>query len=121
MVKVIVGEDELSSIDEDEASETYEDSYSIPDKDETLPSLSEKTISTKPIPKILGVPEMPFSQQRNVKLYKEGDKTARQLYDENVFRSDKLRQKYDLRNKDPKEINDIFLRAHIAKLKERSK
>jgi len=111
----------LSNIDRDEASETDEDPYSLPDKDETMPSVSETTIGAKPIRKVLGVPEMPLSQQRNVKVIKEGEKTSRQLYDERMMRSDKIRQKYDLRNKDPKEINDIFMRAHIQRLKEKSK
>lgn len=110
----------MSSIDKDEATETNEDPYSLPDKDETMPSMSETTVSAKPIRKVLAVPEMSFSQQRNVKVIKEGQKTSRQLYEERIMRSDKLRQKYDLRNKDPKEINDIFLRAHIQKLKEKS-
>ena len=111
----------MADIDYDEATEESEDSYSLPDKDETMPSLQETTISAKPIRKVLGVPEVPLPQQRNMKLYKSGEKTARQLHDERILKADKLRQKYDLRNKDPKEINDIFLRAHINKLKERSK
>jgi hypothetical protein len=111
----------LSNIDRDEATETNEDPYGQPDKDETMPGLSETPISAKPIRKVLAVPELSFSQQRNVKVIKEGQKTSRQLYEERMLKSDKLRQKYDLRNKDPKDINDIFLRAHIQRLKEKSK
>jgi len=36
------------------------------------------------------------------------------------FENDRLRQKYDIRNKDPKEINNIFLRAHVIQLKKRT-
>ena len=35
----------------------------------------------------------------------------------NEFKTDKFRKQNDLRNKDPKEINNIFARAHIIKLK----
>lgn len=101
----------------DEQDETYEDTDSIPDKDETMPSLQQETNGSKPIRKVLAVPEMQVSQQRNVKLYKSGEKTARQLHDERIFKSDKLREKYDLRYADSDRVNNLFLRAHINKLK----
>ena len=31
-----------------------------------------------------------------------------------------MRQRYDVRNKDPKEISNIFIRAHILQLKKRT-
>lgn len=34
------------------------------------------------------------------------------------FKSDKFRKKYDLRYQDPKEINNIFVRAHVIKLRQ---
>jgi hypothetical protein len=103
--------------DYDESQETYEDPYGDADKDETMPGLYEETVSAKPIPKVLGVSEVPLSQQRNVRLYKEGEKTARQLQNEKVFQSDRLRQKYDLRYTDSDRVNNLFLRGHINKLK----
>lgn len=101
----------------DESQETYEDPYSDADKDETMPSLWEEPISAKPIRKVLGVPEVPLSQQRNVKLVQSGQKSSRQLHDERIFKSDKLRQKYDLRYADSDRVNNLFLRGHINKLK----
>jgi hypothetical protein len=101
----------------DESQETYEDPYGDADKDETMPGLWEEPISAKPIRKVLGMPEVPLSQQRILKLYQPGEKTARQLQNEKVFQSDRLRQKYDLRYTDSDRVNNLFLRGHINKLK----
>jgi len=39
---------------------------------------------------------------------------------EREFKTDRLRQRYDIRNKDPKEISNIFMRAHVIQLKKRT-
>lgn len=100
-----------------------EDPYSEPDKDETVPELQQDKTRSSQLPKILGVSEMSLSQWRhdNIRVVKEGEKTSREVQDEQMLKNDSLRKKYDLRNVDPKTINNIFLRAHIKELSERSK
>ena len=55
-----------------------------------------------------------------INLVKEGQKTSREIHDELMFKSDRFRQKYDLRNVDEKKINNIFMRSRIKQLKEKS-
>jgi len=49
-----------------------------------------------------------YAQQRSISLEEKRNKE---------FKSDRFRRDNDLRNKNPKEINNVFVRAHIQKLK----
>lgn len=101
----------------DESQETYQDTYSEPDKDETMPELQQEETSEKPIHKRTTVPKSKMQVQKQQPKFKVMTKTEET---EIMMRNDTLRKKYDLRNKDPKEINNIFLRSHVKQLKERS-
>ncbi len=94
----------------DELNETYEDSYESPDKDEVMPELQQEETSEEPVRAVLSVPKVWISKYRD-----------RKELDEIMFKNDTLRKKYDLRNVDESKINNIFMRAHIKQLKERSK
>ena len=100
------------SYDYDESQETYEDTYSDADKDETMPQLRQEEASPPPVRQLSSVPE------QKVPFQKYSD--SRQRYEDAVFKNDTLRKKYDLRNVDPKSINNIFLRSRIKQLRERT-
>ena len=38
-----------------------------------------------------------------------------------LMKNDSIRKKYDVRYQDEKKINNIFMRAHVKQLKDRSK
>jgi hypothetical protein len=99
----------------DESEETYEDPFESPDKDEVMPQLRQEETSTKPIRQTSRMPKPQVSIQEHPQT-----KSTREKHDEMVFKNDTLRKKYDLRNVDEKKINNIFLRAHIRQLKQRT-
>jgi len=100
--------------DETETEKTYEDPYAYADKDEmeAMSELREEEAGTKPVRPVSPVskPQVPVQKYP----------TARERHDAYVFKNDSLRKKYDLRNVDPKSINNIFLRAQIKQLKDRT-
>jgi hypothetical protein len=52
-----------------------------------------------------------------ITLFKDDEKTTREKVDDLVFKSDRLRQRYDLRYADSDRVNNIFQRGYIIKLK----
>lgn len=110
----------MAFIDEDEANDETknEDPSESPDAVEDMPELQQEETSTESIHKKLAVskPKVQVRKQmlNNPLTYN------REEYEQRMFKADTLRKKYDLRNKDPKEINNIFLRAHVKQLKEKS-
>lgn len=58
--------------------------------------------------------------KRKIEVFKEDQENSRQKYEKEMIKHDRLRQKYDLRNKDPKQINDIYLRWRIQELDKRT-
>lgn len=96
----------------DEANETCEDPYSKPDKDEEVPSLRQEETSQKPIHRRMAVSK----QKRRLQVYVN----PRAEHDSLIFKNDSLRKRYDIRNIDPKKINNIFMRTHVEELKKRT-
>ena len=104
---------------EDEATETYEDPTEHEDRSEVMPSMRQEETSEKPIHKRTRVSK----QKGRLQVQKQPHNSlADHLHDlrEREFKTDRLRQRYDVRNKDPKEISNIFMRAHIQTLKKRT-
>ena len=52
-----------------------------------------------------------------ITIFKEDEKTTREKYEDLLFKSDRLRKKYDLRYTDSDRVNNIFVRGYINKLK----
>ena len=99
----------------DEATETYEDTYEQPDKDETMPELRQEETSEKPIHKRTTMPKQKVQVQKQSKYRNKSE------VDNILMKNDTIRKKYDVRYIDEKKINNIFMRAHIKQLKDRSK
>ena len=103
----------------DEANESYETPDTVADKDEVMPSMRQEETSEKPIHRRTRMSK----QKGRVQVQKQPHKSlADHLHDlrEREFKTDRLRQRYDIRNKDPQEISNIFLRAHVQQLKKRT-
>ena len=79
-----------TEIIDDESKENYQDSDSDADKDETLPELREEKASDQPIRKISSM------QKPKVQVH---IKTAREEYEERIFKYDTLRKRWDIRNR----------------------
>ena len=103
----------------DESQEAYQDPYADADKDESLSSLQSQDTSEKPIHRRTRMSK----QKGRLQVQKQPQPSlADHLHDlrEREFKTDRLRQRYDVRNKDPKEISNIFIRAHVIQLKKRT-
>jgi len=50
-------------------------------------------------------------------VFRKGEKTTREKYEDLLIKSDSLRKKYDLRYADSDRVNNIFVRGYINKLK----
>jgi hypothetical protein len=109
----------------DEANDTFEDTSEYADKDETMSSVQSEEVSTKSVrSRELEVSEPKVSlrskkrmtpeqiQEYNAKIIAEN-----KAREERFFKSDRLRIDHDLRNKDPKSINNIYVRWHVEELK----
>lgn len=57
------------------------------------------------------------SKKPIITVFKDDEKTTREKYEDLLFKSDRLRQKYDLRYVDSDRVNNIFVRGYINKLK----
>jgi len=55
-----------------------------------------------------------------IRVYKDGEMTDKEKQQILEFKSDRLRRRYDLRYVDTDKVNNIFLKAHIIKLKKRT-
>ena len=103
----------------DEANESYETPDTVADKDEVMPSMRQEETSEKPIHRRTRMSK----QKGRLQVQKQPQPSlADHLHDlrEREFKTDRLRQRYDVRNKDPKEISNIFIRAHVIQLKKRT-
>ena len=105
---------------DDEATETYEDPLESTDKDESLSSMRQEETSEKPIHRRTRMSKQKMQVQKYPCYPRES--LSDHLHDlrEREFKTDRLRQRYDIRNKDPKEISNIFMRAHVIQLKKRT-
>ena len=104
-------------LEDDETA--YQDPYADADKDESLSSLQQENTSEKPIHRRTRMSK----QKGRLQVQKQPHNSlADHLHDlrEREFKTDRLRQRYDVRNKDPKEISNIFMRAHVQMLKKRT-
>ena len=103
----------------DEANESYETPDTVADKDESMPSMRQEETSEKPIHRRTRMSKQKGRLQ--VHCYPR-ESLSDHLHDlrEREFKTDRLRQRYDVRNKDPKEISNIFMRAHVQMLKKRT-
>jgi hypothetical protein len=84
----------------DESDEAYEDTDNIPDKDEIMPSMFQEKASPKPIHKVMGMPKLSFSKQR---------------LDDINYKSDKFREKNDIRPKPNKELS-TYQKVHLRQV-----
>lgn len=95
-------------IDEAKEERISQDSYSREDESVAMSSVQQAKSKGQYVLKGKALSKVRISELRNKK-----------TLDDVMFKNDTLRKKYDLRNVDPKTINNIFMRAHIKKLKER--
>jgi len=101
----------------DESNEAFEDPTEHEDRSEVMPSMRQEETSEKPIHR-----RTRMSKQKGRLQVQKQPSLADHLHDlrEREFKTDRLRQRYDVRNKDPKEISNIFMRAHVIQLKKRT-
>jgi len=107
-------------LEDDETA--YQDPYADADKDESLSSLQSQDTSEKPIHKRTRMSKQKGRLQVQKHPCYPRESLSDHLHDlrEREFKTDRLRQRYDVRNKDPKEISNIFIRAHVIQLKKRT-
>jgi hypothetical protein len=106
----------------DEANESYETPDTVADKDEVMPSMRQEETSEKPIHRRTRMSKQKGRLQVQKYPCYARESLSDHLHDlrEREFKTDRLRQRYDVRNKDPKEISNIFIRAHVQMLKKRT-
>ena len=106
----------------DEANESYETPDTVADKDEVMPSMRQEETGEKPIHRRTRMSKQKGRLQVQKQPCYPRESLSDHLHDlrEREFKTDRLRQRYDVRNKDPKEISNIFMRAHVQMLKKRT-
>src|ERR1051326_5278528 len=106
----------------DEANESYETPDTVADKDEVMPGMRQEETSEKPIHRRTRMSKQKGRLQVQKYPCYPRESLSDHLHDlrEREFKTDRLRQRYDVRNKDPKEISNIFMRAHVQMLKKRT-
>jgi len=106
----------------DESNEAFEDPTEHEDRSEVMPSMRQEETSEKPIHRRTRMSKQKGRLQVQKYPCYPRESLSDHLHDlrEREFKTDRLRQRYDVRNKDPKEISNIFIRAHILQLKKRT-
>src|ERR1043165_3916272 len=106
----------------DESNEASEDTGADADETTLVSSMRQEETGEKPIHRRTRMSKQKGRLQVQKHPCYPRESLSDHLHDlrEREFKTDRLRQRYDIRNKDPKEISNIFMRAHVQMLKKRT-